>query len=86
MPHQMKGIGDGRQDVCLILLDTWRTMQKHSDQVSMECFIFVVLYEDCYTSQLKLHLVAARSNNDVFNIVSFKHYLQVDFSWNLIIL
>jgi len=26
MPHQMKGIGDGRQDVQPLLLETWKSL------------------------------------------------------------
>jgi len=26
MPHQMKGIGNGRQDVYLLILDTWKSI------------------------------------------------------------
>jgi hypothetical protein len=36
MLHQMKDIGNGRQDVCLFLPDTWRTMGECSDQVNLE--------------------------------------------------
>jgi hypothetical protein len=45
-----------------------------------------MLYEDCYTFQLTFHLMAAKLSNDVLNVVSFRHCLQVDFSWNFIIL
>jgi hypothetical protein len=36
MPHQMKGIKDGKQDVHFFLLKTWGTMPECNDQVSME--------------------------------------------------
>jgi hypothetical protein len=45
-----------------------------------------MLYDDCCTSQLMFHLVATRSSNDVLNIVSFMHCLQVEFSQSPIIL
>jgi hypothetical protein len=57
MRHQMKGIKDGRQDVCL-LLDTWKTMWERSDQVNMEWFIFIVMYENM------LHLSIKVSSSD----------------------
>jgi hypothetical protein len=31
MPHQMKGIGNGRQDVRHLLLETWKSLQEHND-------------------------------------------------------
>jgi hypothetical protein len=34
MMHQMKGIGNGRQDVQHLLPKTWKSLQKHSDQVN----------------------------------------------------
>jgi hypothetical protein len=34
MPHQMKGIGNGRQDVQCLLLETWKSLQEHSDQMN----------------------------------------------------
>jgi hypothetical protein len=40
MLHQMKDIGDGRQDVCLFLPDTWKTMQEH--KLGMIHFRYVV--------------------------------------------
>jgi len=73
----MKGIGDGRQDVWLLLPDTFRTMQERNDQISLEWFIFVVSMKTCYIAQLKFHSMATRSNNDVF-IVSFRHCLKVN--------
>ncbi len=26
MPHQMKGIGNGRQELCHLLLETWKSL------------------------------------------------------------
>jgi hypothetical protein len=47
-------------------------MWERNDQVSVECFMFVVLYEDMlYTFQLMLHMVATRSNNYAV-IISYK--------------
>jgi len=43
-PHQMKGTGNGRQDVRCLLLETWKSLQECSDPVcrnSMELVIFV---------------------------------------------
>jgi hypothetical protein len=41
-PHQMKGIGNGRQDVQCLLLETWKSLQECSDPMnSMELVIFV---------------------------------------------
>ncbi len=59
MLHQMKGVEDGRQDVYLLFLNTWRTMEEHSDQVNLEWLIFIVSYEEMlYTFQLMFNLVA----------------------------
>jgi hypothetical protein len=45
-------------------------MWERNDQVSLEWFIFVVLYEDVlYTFQLMFHLVATKSNIHVFIIL-----------------
>jgi hypothetical protein len=49
-------------------------MPECNDQVSMEWFILIVLYEDLLYFSMKLHLVVAKSSNDVF-IVSFSHCL-----------
>jgi hypothetical protein len=65
----MEGIGDGRQDVRLLLQDTWEIMWERNDQIIVEC-IFIVLYENMLcTSQLMFHLVATRSNNYVVIIL-----------------
>jgi hypothetical protein len=50
----MKGIGNKRQNVYPFFLDTWRIMQEHSDQTSLECFIFVVMYEDMLYYSIKV--------------------------------
>jgi hypothetical protein len=34
MPHQMKRIGNGRQDAWHILFETWKSLQERSDQVN----------------------------------------------------
>jgi hypothetical protein len=34
IPHQMKGIGNGRQDVQLLLPKTWKSMQECNDLVN----------------------------------------------------
>ncbi len=34
MPHQMKGIGNGKQDVQPLLPKTWKSLQERSDQVN----------------------------------------------------
>jgi hypothetical protein len=34
MPHQMKGIGNGRSDVQCLLLKTWKSLQEKSDQIN----------------------------------------------------
>jgi hypothetical protein len=33
MPHQMKRIGNGRQDVWCLLLDTWKNLWEQSDEI-----------------------------------------------------
>ncbi len=33
MSNQIKGIGNGRQDVQRLLLETWNSLQEHNDQV-----------------------------------------------------
>jgi hypothetical protein len=33
MPHQMKGIGDGWQDVWLVILETWKSVREQIDEV-----------------------------------------------------
>jgi len=33
-PHQMKRIGNGRQDVQHLLPKTWKILQEHNDQVN----------------------------------------------------
>jgi hypothetical protein len=33
MPHQMKGIGDGRQDVRLAITEIWKSVHEQSDEV-----------------------------------------------------
>ncbi len=44
-PHQMKGIGNGRQDVQCLLLETWKSLQECSDPMnSMELVIFVSIW------------------------------------------
>jgi hypothetical protein len=53
MPHQMKGIRDERQDVCLLPPNIWRTMLECSDQVSLKGFIFVVLCENMLHYSIK---------------------------------
>jgi hypothetical protein len=34
MPHQMKGIGNGRQDVQHFLPETWKSLQEYNNQVN----------------------------------------------------
>jgi hypothetical protein len=34
MPHQMKGIGNGKQEVRCLLPKTWKSLQECSDQVN----------------------------------------------------
>jgi hypothetical protein len=33
MPHQMKGIGNGMQDVRLLILDLWNNIHEQSNEV-----------------------------------------------------
>jgi hypothetical protein len=43
MPHQMKGIRNGRKDLQHLLPKTWRSLQEHNDQVNyMERLTFFV--------------------------------------------
>jgi hypothetical protein len=34
MPHQIKGIRNGRKDVQLLLLRTWKSLQEQNDQMN----------------------------------------------------
>jgi len=66
----MKGIGNEKQNVHLLFIDILKIMRECSDQVSLEWFIFIVLYEDMlYIFQLILDLVATKSSNYVFIIL-----------------
>jgi hypothetical protein len=47
MPHQMKGIGNGRQDVCLPILDTWKVFGKKT----MRWGLLVILHI-CYVYKI----------------------------------
>jgi hypothetical protein len=60
-------------------------MWEHSDQVNVEWFIFVVLYENMlYISQLMFHLMATRSNNYVV-IILYKLIIHIDLdSYNIL--
>jgi hypothetical protein len=78
----MKGIKDGKQDVCFLFLETWKIMRERSDQINLEWFIFIVLYENMLYFSVKVSSSGRQIKYDVF-VVSFRHCLQVDYSQSL---
>jgi hypothetical protein len=42
MPYQMKGIGNGKQEVQCLLPETWKSLHEHNDHVNyMEQLAFL---------------------------------------------
>jgi hypothetical protein len=46
MPHQMKGIGNGRQDVCFLIPNTWKNIREKNNEVGSN---FAYLHYICKT-------------------------------------
>jgi hypothetical protein len=42
MPHQLKGIKNGRHDVQRLFPNTWRSLQKRSDEVNDNVYKLVM--------------------------------------------
>jgi hypothetical protein len=59
MPHQMKGIGNGRQDVCFLIPNTWKNIRQKNNEVGSN---FAYLHYICKTICHFLLLVLVNAN------------------------